>query len=55
MDLKEVGYEKNSSCSRPVAGSCEHGNETPVSLKGGKPNDQQSNYQPLKKDFAMWC
>jgi hypothetical protein len=37
-----------------VAGSCEHGNKTSGSIKGGKLLDHLDDYQLLKKDSAPW-
>jgi hypothetical protein len=38
----------------PVAISCERGNETSGSIKGGEFIDYLSNYQFLKKDSTPW-
>jgi len=38
-----------------VAGSCEHENELPVSMKGGEFRDKLYDCQLLTKDFAPWC
>jgi hypothetical protein len=35
-------------------GSCEHGTEGLVSIKGGKFLNQLNDYQLLKKDSASW-
>jgi hypothetical protein len=35
-----------------MAGSCEHGNEPSISIKGGEFLDYLSDYQLLKKDSA---
>jgi hypothetical protein len=35
-----------------VTGSCEHGNELSVSIKGGKFLDHLSEYWLLKNDFV---
>jgi hypothetical protein len=39
---------------RPVAGSCEHGNETSGYIKEGKSVDWLINYKLLKRDSAAW-
>jgi hypothetical protein len=36
-----------------VAGSCEHGNEFPGSIRGGEFVDKLSNCQLLKKNSAL--
>jgi hypothetical protein len=37
-----------------VAGSCEHGDEPLVSIKGKEFLDKLSDYYLVKKDFAPW-
>jgi hypothetical protein len=37
-----------------VAGSCKHSNEPLGSIKGGGFLDFLSDYQLLRKDFALW-
>jgi hypothetical protein len=39
---------------KPVAGSCEHINETSASIIGRDFLDQLKDYQLLKKDSAPW-
>jgi hypothetical protein len=54
--LKEIkcGYwlDKSDAGWRPVAGSCEHQNETSVWIKGEEFLDRLSYRQLLKKDFG---
>jgi hypothetical protein len=45
------GLHSSGSEEGPVAGSCEHGNETSGSINGGEFLDQLSNYK-LLKDYA---
>jgi hypothetical protein len=56
MDLREIGWESGLDSSGsgfgPVAGSCEHGNETTGSTKSGKFLDHLNECLLLKKDSA---
>jgi hypothetical protein len=54
--LKEVGHELDSPGpgQGPVAGFCERGNETSISIKGGKFLVYLKDYWLLKKDSALW-
>jgi hypothetical protein len=50
----KMDLERDVSCgldSSGSTGSCEHGNKTPVSIKGADFFDNLSDYQLLKKDF----
>jgi hypothetical protein len=38
----------------PVAGSCEHGNETASAIKGGEFLDQLNNYYLLNKKYTSY-
>jgi hypothetical protein len=54
MDLKETGYESVDRIQHaPVAGSCEHSNESSGSTKGGQTRNQPSD-SLLHKDSAPW-
>jgi hypothetical protein len=59
MQLTEKRYEgcgldSTGSEYNAVAGSCEHGNDPSVSIKGGEFCDQQSDYQFLMTGSAVW-
>jgi len=43
-----------NSRERPMAGSCEHGNETPGSVIGGGFLNKLSNYKHLRYSSDQW-
>jgi hypothetical protein len=51
--MRERGLDLSGSGQRPVAGSSKHGNELLGSIKRGEFLDYRSNYQLLKKNFAL--
>jgi hypothetical protein len=51
--VQRCGLNSSGSGEDPLVGACENGNETLVFIKGRKFN-QLSNYQLVKKDYALW-
>jgi hypothetical protein len=60
VDLKEIrrGVMGRTQMAQerkgPAAGSCEHGNEPSITVKGGEFLCQLNDYQFLKKDSSLW-
>jgi len=52
--LESCGLDESGSGLRPVAGSCEDGNESSGSIKGGQFLDLLFDYQLFKKGSASW-
>jgi hypothetical protein len=48
--VEGCGVDSSGSGKRPVAGSCEHGNETSGSIRSGEFLDQLGDYKLVRKD-----
>jgi hypothetical protein len=48
------GLDASGSGYGPVAGFCEHRNESSGSTEGGEFLDKLSDCQLLKKDYSQW-
>jgi hypothetical protein len=50
----ECGLDSSGSGKGPKVSPCEHGNELPVSMKGGEFHEELKTYYFFKTIFAPW-